>query len=150
MIMTGVESPDRADQARHLVPLSRQESIALLAGVSLGRIVFTARALPAVRPVNHVVDGGEIIIRTHHGTAITGAARQGAVVAYEADEIDPHEHLGWSVIVTGVVRQVTDQPSIERYEKLLRPWLDGRRDFVIRLTPEIVTGYRLVPGPGQP
>ncbi|MFD8980207.1 pyridoxamine 5'-phosphate oxidase family protein [Streptomyces sp. NPDC059564] len=39
----------------------------LLATVSLGRIVFTEHALPAVRPVNHCVDGEDIVIRTHGG-----------------------------------------------------------------------------------
>jgi hypothetical protein len=31
--------------------------MSLLASVPLGRIVFTARALPAIRPVSHLVDG---------------------------------------------------------------------------------------------
>lgn len=63
----------------------------LLASVRLGRIVFTHRGLPAIRPVNHVLDGKDIVIRTHPGAAIvayTGPA-SGVVVAYEADAIDP-------------------------------------------------------------
>jgi hypothetical protein len=68
----------------------------LLGSVSLGRIVFTARALPAIRPVCHLVDGDHVIIRTDSSAAITSELRAeaGTVVAYEADAIDPAEHLG--------------------------------------------------------
>lgn len=43
-----------------------------LDSVSLGRIVFTRHALPTVRPVNHVLDHGDIVIRTHDGSAVGG------------------------------------------------------------------------------
>jgi hypothetical protein len=36
----------------------------LLRSVSYGRIVFTRDTLPAVRPVNHIIDDGEVIIPT--------------------------------------------------------------------------------------
>ncbi|WP_370095729.1 hypothetical protein [Streptacidiphilus sp. MAP12-20] len=29
--------------------------------------MFTQHALPAIRPVNHIVDQGDIIIRSHNG-----------------------------------------------------------------------------------
>lgn len=124
-----------------LTPLSRTQSLRLLAGVALGRVVFTERALPAIRPVNHLVDNGMIIIRTHLGAAVLGAV--GMVVAYEADEIDPLAHTGWSVIVTGLARQVQDPDDLGRYERALRPWVDGEKDQVIAIEPEIVTGYLL-------
>jgi len=87
---------------RLLTELTRGQSLRLLASIRFGRIVFTHRALPAIRPVNHVLDGEDIVIRTHPGAAIvadTGSA-SGVVVAYEADAIDPGTGLGWSVIVT--------------------------------------------------
>jgi hypothetical protein len=123
--------------------LSRQKSLRLLGSVPFGRIVFTMRALPAIRPVNHVLADGNIIIRTHLGGAVMSAA--GLVVAYEADAIDPAEHLGWSVIVTGIATSV-DGPDRTRYERLLRPWTNGHKDQVIRIEPELVTGFELVPG----
>ena len=119
----------------------------LLASVRLGRIVFTHRALRAIRPVNHVLHGKDIVIRTHPGAAIvayTGPA-SGVVVAYEADAIDPGTGFGWSVIVTGIARQVTGHDDVARYKQLLQPWVAGEMDQVIRIRPEIVTGYRLGP-----
>jgi hypothetical protein len=82
-----------AGEPRKSVELDSDEALRLLGGVSLGRIVFTRQALPTIRPVNHVLDNGDVIIRTHEGAALTSysqeAAGRGVVVAYEADAIDP-------------------------------------------------------------
>jgi hypothetical protein len=116
----------------------------LLAGVELGRIVFTHHALPAVRPVNHLVHNDEIIIRTHLGAAIASVIDgPGTVVAYEADDIDAREHLGWSVIVTGRAHLIRDHEQITRFLGLLRPWVTGEMDQVIRLRPELINGFEL-------
>lgn len=78
---------------RRSIELDSDEALRLLGSVSFGRIVFTRQALPTVRPVNHVLDNGDIVIRTHEGAALTARAGQadgqGVVVAYEADSIDP-------------------------------------------------------------
>ncbi|MEV0974820.1 pyridoxamine 5'-phosphate oxidase family protein [Microtetraspora glauca] len=130
---------------RELRELPRDESLRLLASVAMGRVVFTLQALPAIRPVNHILDGGDIIIRTHLGAAITSAADgDGTVVAYEADAIDPDDHLGWSVIVLGTARLVRDEAEVARYSAMLRPWVFGNMDHVIRIHPEVVTGFRLM------
>src|SRR5215470_16313700 len=111
---------------RPTLELTAAESWQLLAGVSLGRIVFTRHAMPAIRPVNHLVDDETIIIRSHLGAAIVARAEDGAVVCYEADEIDPVRHTGWSLIATGMARLVRDPAAISRYEQLLRPWTDSQ------------------------
>jgi Pyridoxamine 5'-phosphate oxidase len=118
----------------------------LLGSVSLGRIVFTARALPAIRPVNHLVDGDYIIIRTDLSARITSELQSEAasVVAYEADAIDPAERLGWSVIVVGVARRVTDVEKAAAYRRALQPWVTGVMDQVIAIHTDVVTGFRLV------
>jgi Pyridoxamine 5'-phosphate oxidase len=120
--------------------------MSLLGSVSLGRIVFTARALPAIRPVTHLVDGDCVIIRTDRSAAITSALRAhaGTVVAYEADAIDTTEHLGWSVIVVGVAHRVIDPDDAAAYRRALRPWVSGTKDQVIAIHADMVTGFRLV------
>ncbi len=67
------------------------EAMRLLASVDYGRVVFTLTALPAIRVVNHLVDGDRIIIRTRLTSAISTAVRsvEGVVIAYEADSLDP-------------------------------------------------------------
>lgn len=132
-------------QPRQAVELTEAESWRLLAGCSLGRVVFSLHAMPAIRPVNHVVDQQTVIIRSHLGAAITGhsVAGGGAVVCYEADDIDPVRHTGWSVIVTGMARLVSDPEAVSRYEQLLQPWADGQMNQVIAITPHLITGLRL-------
>jgi nitroimidazol reductase NimA-like FMN-containing flavoprotein (pyridoxamine 5'-phosphate oxidase superfamily) len=130
---------------RRTLELSGEECWGLLGSVSLGRIVFTQHAMPAIRPVNHLVDDETIIIRSHLGSAITGraAATDGAVVCYEADEIDPVRHTGWSVITTGIARLVRDQAVIARYQHVLEPWAADEMDYVIAVKPRMITGIRL-------
>lgn len=124
----------------------RPEALRLLASVPFGRVVFTARALPAVRVVNHIVDRGEVIVRTSEGSQVALLLGQpsGSVVAYEADELDPATRTGWSVVVTGLAMPVTDPDAVSRYENLLRPWVEVPMAGFIRIRPEIITGYHLV------
>ncbi|MGV9457291.1 pyridoxamine 5'-phosphate oxidase family protein [Streptomyces sp. NPDC003635] len=132
---------------RQSVELGKDEALRLLGSVSLGRIVFTRHALPTVRPVNHVLDDGDIIIRTHEGAALTWCTRQGGspgvVVAYEADAIDPATHLGWSVVITGYAHLVTDPHELARFQALLCPWVRQTMDYGVRITPDLITGIRL-------
>jgi hypothetical protein len=130
---------------RELQRLTRTESMRLLSSVSLGRAVFTARALPAIRPVNHVVEDDAVIIRTDLGSALAGAVLRApqVVVAYEADVIDADTHLGWSVVVTGLADVVTDPAELAGYAERLRPWAARPTDCVIRISCDLVTGYLL-------
>jgi hypothetical protein len=125
--------------------LDSSEAIRLLASTSYGRIVFTLNALPAIRPVNHLLDEGRIIIRTRLTASISAAARssEGIVVAYEADSIDPQTRTGWSVVVTGHAHTITDPDQVSRYEQLLHPWIN-HADTVVAIEPAIITGFRIV------
>jgi Pyridoxamine 5'-phosphate oxidase len=57
---------------------------------------------------------------------------------------DPVRHTGWSVIATGTARLVRDPAAAARYQQLLEPWVDRPMDHVIAITPQIITGIRLV------
>jgi len=120
------------------------ESMRLLESVTYGRVVFTLNVLPAIRPVNHLLDGGRIIIRTRLNSAISAAARssEGIVVAYEADSLDPQTRTGWSVVVTGRAYTITDPDEIARYEQLLHPWVN-HADTVVAIEPAMITGLRI-------
>ncbi|MEU9385960.1 pyridoxamine 5'-phosphate oxidase family protein [Streptomyces sp. NPDC048279] len=138
---------------RRRVDLDTDEALRLLGSVSLGRIVFTRHALPTVRPVNHVLDGGEIVVRTHEGADLSACIRRadglGVVVAYEADSIDPATHLGWSVVVTGYARLVTDPVELARYRAMVSPWVDQTMDLAVRVRPDLVSGV-LLSADGRP
>ncbi|HLK42317.1 MAG TPA: pyridoxamine 5'-phosphate oxidase family protein [Thermoleophilia bacterium] len=141
------DAPVPAPAPRRLLDLSRADSLALLGSVRLGRIVFTRNALPAIRPVNHILDEGQIVIRTHGDSALAlqtgGSGIGGVVVAYEADQIDPDTHQGWSVVVTGYARVITDPEKLARYQALLTAWVDTVMDAAVVIRPDMVTGFRL-------
>ncbi|MFF4569772.1 pyridoxamine 5'-phosphate oxidase family protein [Streptomyces sp. NPDC001410] len=139
----------RHDRPAQRIDLDRAEALRLLGTVSMGRIVFTRQALPTARPVNHVLDGGDIVIRTHEGSALTSQAQpaddNGVVVAYEADAIDPDTRLGWSVVVTGYARLVTDPGELVRIRALLEPWAaEPGMDHTVRIHPDLITGILLI------
>lgn len=131
-----------------LLELSEATSLSLLGSVPFGRVVFSRDALPAIRPVNHIVDGGSIIIRTHLGAAVLSAI--GMVVAYEVDSFDPVSRTGWSVVVVGVAKLVFDTDEVARFERALKPWGHGTMDHVIRIVPGTVTGFELTSAPEPP
>jgi hypothetical protein len=136
-------------EARLRRELSRQECLRLIGEVPVGRVVFTQRALPAVRVVSHLVEADQIIFRADLGPAIsTESGDRGTVVAYEADLIDAARSLGWSVVVVGRAAHVTDQAEVARYRRALPSWTAGEADDVIAIRAGMVAGFRLEPAPG--
>lgn len=132
---------------RVLRPLPRERALRLLGTVPMGRIAFTSRAMPAIRPVNHIVDDGRIIIRSQAGGSIVTAtdAERGSVVSYEADNLDNENRTGWTVMVTGLARIVDDPVQADAYREELPTWVEGM-DYILSIDPTIVTAYELVGG----
>ncbi|WP_458248304.1 pyridoxamine 5'-phosphate oxidase family protein [Streptomyces sp. MAI_2237] len=130
-------------RAARMIELGREECLALLAGVPFGRVGFTRQALPVIRPVNHLVDGGTVVIRTHPGSALACHTTVDEVVVYEADDLDPRARTGWSVMVTGRARLITAPWEAARYRALLIPWTDRDVDEIVRIQADLITGYRL-------
>lgn len=124
-----------------LAELSRAESLRLLGEAPFGRIVYTVRALPAIVPVRHLIENGMVIVRSH-----VGGDCAGSVVAFQADGTGPGHELGWSVTVTGVARRIVDAEEIAHFESLITPLVNMENIELVRIFPEIVTGYRLTSG----
>src|SRR5579863_8929528 len=105
---------------RRMDELTRAECLELLGMVRFGRLFFVHNSLPAVRPVNHLIDGGAVVIRATAGAAITQDVEyHGMVVAYEADALDTARQLGWSVVVVGTAQLVTDRGAAQRYRSMI-------------------------------
>jgi uncharacterized protein len=123
--------------------LSEGESLELLAATSVGRIVYSDRALPFVVPVNFVLDGMDIVIRTSARSGLVTNA-PGHVVAFEADWIDPVDKVGWSVVVTGRAQLVDDLEEIKRLDQLgLQSWSPAATDLYLGLRVDVVSGRRV-------
>jgi nitroimidazol reductase NimA-like FMN-containing flavoprotein (pyridoxamine 5'-phosphate oxidase superfamily) len=124
---------------------TREQCLALLASVPVGRVVYTDQALPAVMPMNFVLDGDEVVIHTASGSALTAAIRN-AVVAFQTDHFDPVTSSGWSITITGQARLVDDAEETARLSRLpLRPWLATANGQFISIPARHVAGRRLGP-----
>jgi nitroimidazol reductase NimA-like FMN-containing flavoprotein (pyridoxamine 5'-phosphate oxidase superfamily) len=124
--------------------LADSEALDLLGRVTLGRLAFTLDALPAVLPVNHIVDRGAVIVRGHRGLDAMLKTAAGNVVAYSADVIDPDTYVGWTVTLTGRAELVDDPATIARYPRIVRPWRSNEESFAIRIHPAVVSGFELL------
>jgi len=87
--------------------LSESDCLQLLAGAQVGRVVVSMAAMPAAFPVNYTVIGRDIYFRTTPGTKLA-AATDHTVVAFQVDQFDEAGRCGWSVLVVGQARLVTD------------------------------------------
>ena len=125
--------------------LDRADCLALMRSVTLGRVVFTDRALPAIQPVHFVLDGDDVIIATTPGSKLASAMR-GAIVAFETDAFESGSRWGWSVTMIGQARAVRVATEIDRLSRLpLRSWAPGQHDYFIRIRGECVSGRRIHP-----
>src|SRR4051794_34453152 len=129
--------------------LSSQECVYRLATVPVGRIVHTRQALPAALPVTFRLDrDGAVLVRTSAISELVGAI-DGAVVAFEADELDAATRSGWSVLVTGAATLVTDPAEHDRLLRTgPRSWAPAPGEVFVRIAAELVTGRELVGGRG--
>ena len=94
-----------------------------------------------VLPVNAAVVHDRILIRTADGTSLARAAAAGGRVAFEADHTDRVAESGWSVLVRGHLRDVTDGAERGQVDALtVRPWMPGPRDVWLVIDPLVVTG----------
>jgi hypothetical protein len=68
-------------------------------------------------------------------------------VAFEVDDIDPVQHTGWSVVVTGVARPVVDPEQLAALEDLgIARWAPARNGHTVEVSIELISGRRLLPG----
>lgn len=144
--VAGAEDHSVEIDGNGLEVLGRDECLRLLAGATLGRIGVTSGALPAVLPVNFRLDGDHILILTGEGSKLDAATRN-AVVAFEVDSFDPLYHSGWSVVVTGVARQMTDPVELATARRApLARWAPRGRYRVVAIATEVISGRRIVSG----
>jgi nitroimidazol reductase NimA-like FMN-containing flavoprotein (pyridoxamine 5'-phosphate oxidase superfamily) len=124
--------------------LTEDECLRLVATRPIGRVAVTLAALPAVFPVNFTLAGRDVYFRTGAGTKFDAAVRQ-AVVAFEVDDFDVVTHSGWSVMLVGMVADVTDheRETFGGHAAPVRAWARGDRDRLMRVSGEIITGRRV-------
>jgi uncharacterized protein len=126
-----------------LETLSFETCLRLLASVPVGRVGFVADGEVQVLPVNHLVDGQDVIFRTARGSKLSATEGQ-RPITFEADDYDEQTHSGWSVVVNGRAEPVDEDAELDRLDRTgLRPWVSNvERPYWIRIRPTSVTGRR--------
>ncbi|MFF9624631.1 helix-turn-helix domain-containing protein [Streptomyces griseosporeus] len=126
-----------------LTVLDAEECRALLGAGGVGRLALLAVDGITVVPVNYSVVDGAVVFRTD--PRATPARAAGRRVAFEVDRVDDAFATGWSVLVRGTARAVTDPAEARRLAARAygEPWAGGLRPLWIRLDPTTLTGRRV-------
>lgn len=137
--------PGTGGAAAHpeLLDLGTEECRERLGSRGVGRVVQSTPRGPEALPVNYAVVSGAIVYRTVQGTAPDPAP--GEQVAFEVDQVDDALSQGWSVLVSGTARHVTDPEEVRRLAEQARiqPWPGDERDLWVRIEPARFTGRRI-------
>jgi nitroimidazol reductase NimA-like FMN-containing flavoprotein (pyridoxamine 5'-phosphate oxidase superfamily) len=90
-----------------------------------------------------VLDTNEVVFRTGQRTSIAEAMRD-QQVSFDVDHLDEALTEGWSVLLSGTARIVTDPDELKHAAALgIRPWAGGERDVYVRMAFTQVTGRRI-------
>jgi nitroimidazol reductase NimA-like FMN-containing flavoprotein (pyridoxamine 5'-phosphate oxidase superfamily) len=104
---------------------------------------------PVILPVNIAVDAQERIV---FRTAVDGplARLDHQQVAIEVDGIDASRRTGWSILVRGIARDVTnarDVTAVGARAQHVDTWAPGVRDRKFVVIPLAITGRTIPVGP---
>jgi len=140
---------NRPTDHRGLLVLDLEECLKRLRTTPVGRLAFVHEGEPVAFPVNHAVDGVDVVFRTSWGSKFQVAETSGTV-AYEVDGYDALSESGWSVVVKGTAQLVYESVDTDRYDTLgLRSWADLEGlSFWVRIRPIEITGREVNPPPG--
>ncbi|MFJ4731996.1 DUF1918 domain-containing protein [Streptomyces sp. NPDC088770] len=128
-----------------LQALGPDECRALLSTHGVGRVAVSTPDGPAVVPVNYAVIDGAIAYRTAPDSV--PAAAVGTEAAFEVDHVDEAMSQGWSVLVIGPARVVTEPDVVRRLAEHAHtePWAGGVRELWVSIQPRRLTGRRIKP-----
>ncbi|MFD6550569.1 helix-turn-helix domain-containing protein [Streptomyces sp. NPDC058398] len=127
-----------------LIELGPEDCLRRLSTHGVGRLATDTPGGLVILPVNYSVIDGAIAFRTAPGSTI--AAAVGSNVAFQVDHVDEALSQGWSVLVQGSARAVTDPDIRRRLDALAysRPWAGGEaRDLWVRVEQDRITGRRI-------
>ncbi len=130
--------------------LSQEECWQLLRTSRLGRLAASLNNQPEIFPVNFVVDGNGLVIRTAEGSKLVMVTINDSV-AFEVDTCDANGAV--SVVARGRARELTSHADITHAETLpLHPWVATRKTRWVRIDVTDLSGraFRFGPEPEEP
>jgi nitroimidazol reductase NimA-like FMN-containing flavoprotein (pyridoxamine 5'-phosphate oxidase superfamily) len=130
---------DRMNKTAYTDDLTPEVCRTLLASHEVGRVAFVGdEGDPVVLPVNYLVWGDDIIVRTDGGEAHEHLPLHRA--AFEVDRVDEEAHTGWSVLVRGPARDIPEPDEFARPES----WEPGEKSRWIAIKIDRVSGRHIV------
>ncbi|WP_241263472.1 pyridoxamine 5'-phosphate oxidase family protein [Microbacterium esteraromaticum] len=122
-----------------IAELTEQECLELLTTTTVGRVGFVADDRVLILPVNYVLDGRDVLIRTAPEGILSPLPD--TPIAFEVDHHDDLAGSGWSVLLStraseiGAAEVATAPGAAHKH-----PWAGGDRSRALRLTPETISG----------
>lgn len=128
------------------IALGPDEGLPLLDILTAGRLIHDAPGLPAVRVLRHCRDFGYLVVRVQL-TGPPAVFRCPGRLTYQTEWVDPQDHTGWTVTVSGPAQRITNGYQQARYRLMLHAGPQTSHEHLLRIRPENVTGYRLTRAP---
>jgi uncharacterized protein len=124
--------------------LSTDECWRLLASQQIGRLAVAADDGVRILPVNYLVDGDAIAIRSQAHDLVRFAPLH--QVEFEVDHIDAEDGNGWAVVTDGTAQLLTDAiDTISEHTRALTlpDWSHRPKPEWLRITTTRIVGARL-------
>ena len=124
--------------------LTPEECWDLLRVNVVGRVGFDMGHGIRIHPVNYAVNDEAILLRTGEDTELARCVElfsDGALVAFQVDDVDLDRHRGWSVLAQGSIARV-DEVEAGRLTAQWspHPWAAEAKPLLLRIVPVQVTG----------
>jgi uncharacterized protein len=127
-----------------ILQLDDEQTWKLVEGAKHGRLVVTVAGEPDIFPVNYVVGGRKLFLRTAPGDKLAELTIN-AKVLFETDGVLSDE--AWSVVLRGTARVLDKSADIAAAEALgLKSWVPTLKDFYVEITPTSVSGRHFLFG----
>lgn len=118
--------------------LDDEQSWKLLEATRHGRLVVSVAGEPDIFPVNYLVSGRKIYLRTAPGNKLAQLTINSRVLL-ETDGVLSDE--AWSVVLRGTARVLTNSTELAAVEELgLKSWVPTLKDFYVEIVPTSVSG----------
>ena len=145
--MTGKFGPPRLGRAgltpssANVLTLSDDDCWSLLRTHNLGRLAIVIEDRPRIFPVNYAAAADAVVFRTEPGAKLQHGP--GSAACFEIDDYDQRTSMAWSVMVVGVLKDITDAND-ERSRSLRRlavePVAPGPKVHWLALNADEVSG----------
>ena len=134
-------APVAIDITSRMGVLDEATCVQLLESTPIGRVGFSTDDGLLVLPVNFKWHENSVVFRTLEGQKLAAAAEH-QHVCFEVDHWDAATRTGWSVVVQGVAREVTNWGEDVQLDQIgLVPWAkDAWRPIWVRIEPTAVSG----------